>query len=278
MFRSAAALPVTSATAKVVVPARLNRMLFNAFTELLAVIDEALVPPTVTVPRSSYACHPPADPPFARSSPPFIVRLFRLLKYAPFSTNAPWLIVIPTGLLASAPPKTSCRSKRRVVPLFSVIDPVEVPLLYIDPEPEKMIFPPFTTVAPVVVLFPLKVSSPTPSFVNPPVPVITPLKVLFAAVILFRFPLPMLIVPAPAIEPSVSLKLFIAKVAPPATDRLETSANRSAAPKVNVPSFTVVEPVYVFAPERISLPAPVFERFLPAPEITPEIVPISEPP
>ena len=140
-----------------------------------------------------------------------------------------------------------------------------------------MIFPPFTTVAPVVVLFPLKVSSPTPSFVNPPVPVITPLKTLLGAAMLFRFPLPMLIVPAPAIEPSVSLKLLIAKVAPPATERLEASANRSAAPKVTVPSLMVVDPVYVFAPERISLPAPVFERFLPAPEITPEIVPTSDP-
>ncbi|CAB5043228.1 unannotated protein [freshwater metagenome] len=218
-------------------------MLFSEFTELLAVIDDALVPPTVTVPRSSYACHPLADPPFARNSPPFIVRLFRLLKYAPFSTSAPWLIVITTGLLASAPPKTSCRSKRRVVPLFSVMDPVEVPLLYIDPEPEKMIFPPFTTVAPVVVLFPLKVNSPVPSFVNPPVPVIDPLKVLLAAVTLFRFPLPMLIVPAPSIEPSVSLKLLISKVAPPATERLEASAKRSAAPKVSFPSLMVVDPV-----------------------------------
>ena len=243
IFKSAAVLPVTSATAKVVVPARLNRILFSEFTELLAVIDEALVPPTVTVPRSSYACHPLADPPFARNSPPFIVRLFRLLKYAPFSTSAPWLIVITTGLLASAPPKVSCRSNRRPAPLFSVIDPVEVPLLYIDPVPEKMIFPPFTTVAPVVVLFPLKVSSPTPSFVNPPVPVITPLKVVLAAAMLFRFPLPMLIVPAPAIEPNVSLKLLIAKVAPPATDKLETSASRSAAPKVSVPSLMVVDPV-----------------------------------
>ena len=52
IFKSASVVPVTSATAKVVVPARLNRILFSEFTELLAVIDEALVPPTVTVPRS----------------------------------------------------------------------------------------------------------------------------------------------------------------------------------------------------------------------------------
>ena len=60
--------------------------------------------------------------------------------------------------------------------------------------------------------------------------------------------------PAPASEPTVSLKPFMSRM--PVTVSALASAITSAAPSCSVPAVTVVAPVYVFAPERVSVPAP----------------------
>ena len=58
-------------------------------------------------------------------------------------------------------------------------------------------------------LTPLKVNVPTPTLVNPPVPLITPLKVVVALLFpVVKVPEPKLTLPLPAKEPIVSLKLF----------------------------------------------------------------------
>src|SRR5258707_3521555 len=71
---------------------------------------------------------------------------------------------------------------------------------------------------------------------------------------------------------TVSLKLAMFSVAPPATVTDEVSAMRSAAPSVRVPPPIVVAPVNVFAPPSVSVPLPVFVKE-PVPLMTPENVP-----
>ena len=73
-------------------------------------------------------------------------------------------------------------------------------------------------VAPVKVLAPESVSAPVPLFVRPPVPLIVPANrvvPLFAPAV--RVAVPRLMVPDPAIEPTVSAKLLRLKLAPEST-------------------------------------------------------------
>ena len=84
---------------------------------------------------------------------------------------------------------------------------------------------------------------PDPALVKAPVPEMTPEKVVLAAVEELRVADPNVMLPAPEIEPTVSLLLAKAKVAPLDTLRLELSAMTPAAPNVIVPALTVVVPV-----------------------------------
>jgi hypothetical protein len=65
----------------------------------------------------------------------------------------------------------------------------------------------------------------------------------------------------PVIEPesnlmpvTVSVRVFALNI-PPFTKMLEVLANTLLAPMVSVPALTVVVPVYVFAPESVTVPA-----------------------
>ncbi len=113
---------------------------------------------------------------------------------------------------------------------------------------------------------------PVPALVSPPVPLITPEKVvdvLFPPVV--RVPVPSVTLPTPAREPIVSAKLFRSKVAPPATTTALVLAMRLAAPSCKVPTLMVVAPVYELLPERVRVPAPFFVS-PPVPLMTPLIV------
>jgi hypothetical protein len=96
---------------KVVVPARLKRMLLLPLTEVLEVMVEALLPPTVTL-FSIYAFQPLALPPLAFRLPPFMVRLARLLKTPPLLMLPPLSVIVTGELLpVVAVPNTSCLLK-----------------------------------------------------------------------------------------------------------------------------------------------------------------------
>jgi hypothetical protein len=149
---------------------------------------------------------------------------------------------------------------RAVVPELATTPPVTVTF----PVPNAVSFPtktvPAFTVAPPVNVFslvPPSVNDPLPLFTNPPLPLITPLYT-----------------PAP-LPPTVNV--FTCKFTPPVPAKLPISSLPpnfntpgdvtvtalpfpTAAPPltVSVPSFTVVLPVYVFAPPNVNSPAPAF--------------------
>ena len=127
----------------------------------------------------------------------------------------------------------------------------------------------------MLVLSPVKVREPDPTFVNAPVPSNTPEnsvsepslpadKVWLEA---------MLIVPAPAIDPTVSVASK-SYVAPLATVIAVLSDNVPVAFKV--PALIVVAPEYVFAPVKVNVPVPALVRVALVPDIaaTSELVPV----
>ena len=95
-------------------------------------------------------------------------------------------------------------------------------------------------------MLPLKVSVPKPILLKLALgaPLITPanrVDVLSAPA--NKEPVPIKILPAPAIEPTVSVKLFKLNVAPDATVSADASLIRSDAEIKSVPAFTLVAPV-----------------------------------
>jgi len=101
---------------------------------------------------------------------------------------------------------------------------------------------------PVNVFPPLKVKVPEPVFVTALLPDITPLYVVDVlsppAVNVLAASDPRLIEPAPAIEPTVSLRLARSNVAPDATDTADEFEMRSSADaSASVPAEIVVAPV-----------------------------------
>jgi hypothetical protein len=83
--------------------------------------------------------------------------------------------------------------------------------------------------------------------------------------------LELLIVPPPAIDPTVGLKLNRSKTAPPLTVNAVDVGNALLAPNCNVPPLTVVLPIYVFTLLRINAPTPLLVKLPPL--ITPDTCP-----
>jgi hypothetical protein len=79
--------------------------------------------------------------------------------------------------------------------------------------------------------------------------------------------LELLIVPPPAMEPTVELKLVRSKTAPPLTVNAVDVGNALLTPNCNVPPLTVVLPKYVFTLLRINTPDPLLVKLPPV--ITP---------
>jgi hypothetical protein len=84
-------------------------------------------------------------------------------------------------------------------------------------------------------------------------------------------PLELLIVPPPAIDPTVGLKLDRSKTAPPPIVNAVDVGNALPAPNCKVPPLTVVVPIYVFTLLRINVPAPLLIKLPPV--ITPDTCP-----
>jgi hypothetical protein len=113
----------------------------------------------------------------------------------------------------------------------------------VDPVP-MLTVPPEMAIGPVNVLSPLIVSVPEPAFVNWPPAVIAPLNVVDElSPPAVRSPASNRTVPAPAIDPTVSLT-FRVNVAPVETDTAVEFDSLSFDPdKMTVPVEIVVEPV-----------------------------------
>jgi hypothetical protein len=156
-------------------------------------------------------------------------------------------------------------------------------------EPEPTLTVPFEIVnTPVNVFAPVSVSVPVPCLVNfPAVPEMMPAKVVEAlpavVSVLVNVPAPRVIDAAASLVVDVSIdatvSLNVARSNVPAfpTTTADESEMRSAAANAIVPVETVVEPVYVFTPDSVSVPVPLPPLVRPTPpDITPEIVAVVE--
>ena len=76
------------------------------------------------------------------------------------------------------------------------------------------------------------------------------------------------------IAPAIWPKLPRLRV-PPSTVSAPAEASVLLAPMIRVPAVTVVPPVKLLAPERVSVPAPDLASAVPTPERMAEIVPLS---
>ena len=131
-------------------------------------------------------------------------------------------------------------------------------------------------VDPVYELLPVKVSVPLPALTILPFdPEITPLKVVLASLPPeVNVLLPRVILPAPAIEATVSLTATL-YVAPLSTVTAVSSDYRPDPETVNVPALTCVVPVYVFEALKVKVPLPALARFaVPPPPLA--ITPVME--
>ncbi len=120
-------------------------------------------------------------------------------------------------------------------------------------------------------LSPASVSVPVPDLVSPPVPLITPSKlVLLLSPPVARFAPSRTSAPEPAIEPTVSVAPLGRRIscAPMAT--LTALASPSACPPsaMRMPSSTFVAPLALLVPLMMSVPVPVLARS-PRPVIAP---------
>ena len=127
--------------------------------------------------------------------------------------------------------------------------------------------PELTVVEPEYEFAPDSVSVPEPVFVMAPVPLMTPLKdVLELSPPLVSVAEPSVMLPAPAIEPTVSATSFRLRV--PVTVTAEAFGSEPVPLSAMVPAEMVVAPVKSGEPEMVSMPAPVFVR-PPLPVIVP---------
>ena len=148
--------------------------------------------------------------------------------------------------------------------LVVAIEPV------VDPEPIETV-PAETVSGPTKEFEPVRVSVPAPALVRPPeLDDVVPLNVV-------EVPSPpevsvalKVIDPDPASEPTVSAFPPMSRV--PFTVSADASGMTPAAPNAMVPALTVVVPPYELAPERVSVPAPVFVSDVPEVPIAPLIV------
>ena len=185
------------------------------------------------------------------------------------TTEPPEPEIIPANVVSAVPPAVSVPAPSVIAALESLVVDVaidatvsskparlNVPLLPTsNAEVLAIVFeapsastPADAVVAPVYELLPDNVNVPDPAFVKPLLPDIAPLKVvdeLFPpAVKIFVASVPNVIEPAPAIEPTVSLRLAKSNVAPDATVTADEFEIRSSdVLMASVPSLTVVAPV-----------------------------------
>ena len=100
---------------------------------------------------------------------------------------------------------------------------------------------------------------PYPSLTSAPLPPSAPLYVVFVPLFpMLSVPLGTVRLPLPVRPPNVALGVVELKlIAPPPEEFTVESCRASALATVSVPELTVVGPLKVFVPERVSLPLPV---------------------
>ena len=119
--------------------------------------------------------------------------------------------------------------------------------------------PTFTFVAPLYEFVPPSVSVPVPFFVMPPIPPAVPVnEVEVLSPPAMSVPAPSKRFPAPASEPTVSVRSFRSSVAPEEMVTALAFGSVSVAPRRSVPALIVVVPVYAFAPEMRTVPVVFF--------------------
>ena len=157
------------------------------------------------------------------------------------------------------------------VPPLNVTDPLVPPR---PPSPETDTFPAETVKPPVCWFEPDKVSVPEPVLVRLPLPaLVAPLKVVeVLSPPAVNAPVSV-IVPPPAIDPTVSAFEFMSSV--PVMVTADPSGITPAAPSFRVPAETVVVPPYVFVADKVNVPEPDFVNANP-PDTTPETVPVTD--
>lgn len=172
------------------------------------------------------------------------------------------------------------------VPEFTTLD---VPMMPPLPPLPMLTVPAEIVSAPLKVLVPVRVRVPVPCLVTLPfVPEITPANVVeeslarvsvFAGLpVVLRVTVELVPSPEVAIDAMVSSKPARLKLALFATTTGDVSAIRFAAPSVIVPAETVVAPVYVFAPDSVSVPVPCLVSLPFVPSMTPANVVFVESP
>jgi hypothetical protein len=157
--RSAAALEVTSATAKVTTPATsVGPRLIRLLEPLTAEMVEACEPETVTVPLSARAGKVVLAPPVNSTAPPARLRPTIVLKKPLVWSLEPAARVMTGLVVVTWPPKRSLFPMRRVAP-SATETALEAPKV-----PERTRVPWLMVVAPVWVAAPEKVQVPAPDF------------------------------------------------------------------------------------------------------------------
>ena len=202
------------------------------------------------------------------------------VSVVPVSVNA---AVVPNA----PPPRVIGVAARFCVAFCSSSVPAETTIELAAPSPPVLAIvrlPALTVIAPVFVFKPPSTSVPAPFFVSPTVVVSTPEKVLVPeALLTVSTGVPVaavIVVPAaPFKSTSVGETLFSESV-PPVIVTFAVAAGPSAValPTVTVPRLIVVEPVKVFAAERVSVPVPFFTMPPEPPPSTPVSVMLPVPP
>ncbi len=225
---------------------------------------------------------PSSRPPPLTTRPPLNVLV-------PFnvSSDAPFLPMLPTPEItpfnttgwppcsASEPPAPSAMSLARVSAAV-VPSSVTSPPTLSTPVPNAPLLPssrppPFRAKPPVKLLLPDSVCTPVPTLTRPPVvPVKLPAKEVLPRPPRVSVRVPRLTVPpSPDSEPTVWLAAAVRSSDVPAVSEIAAVGDRlPPAPSANEPSAIETLPVSVFAPPRVSVPAPFFTR-LPAPDSAP---------
>ena len=166
-------------------------------------------------------------------------------------------------------PREDCNSTE---PLANNVPPLNVKPLALAPKLLSALIdkvPDVSVVPPVKVFAALSVVTPPPLIVTLPPPNGALTVTGFAAVLLNVNAL-LLSVPAPVIVPDETLtapteSALLIKSVPPLTLTVLVDGMVLTAPTSSVPADTVVEPLYVFAPESVVVPAPLCTRAVVAP-------------
>jgi hypothetical protein len=201
-----------------------------------------------------------------------------------FAANVPAPLIVNTPVFAASPNVTAPFNVYPFVTVRAVVPSLDnaPPFITSAPVPSAPAFPTdtfpaFTVTPPVNVFAALNVNAPVPSFTKePPAPLTTtptldavlpPMVSTFPCT--FTVPLPLAVnTPTVSLDPNFKLPLVANATVVPSPIALPPL-------NVNVPPFTVVFPVNVFAPPSVNSPAPCFVKLADPPKTPPNTTPLA---